>query len=175
MINIGFDCAVAREASRLKFVKRISPSFSYTIGVIKIFFRKIGTKMRLIFDDGEVLEDVYTLTAIGNGKFCGGGYCAAPYAKMTDGIFDICCIKKVTRFTLVRLISSYRKGSYVNLKKAKKYFEIRRTDHFKMEFDMPVPICIDGEIKGAKTIDFSIVRNAFNFVIPKGSDFIDKD
>ena len=39
-----------------------------------------------------------------------------------------------------------------------------------MEFDTPIPICIDGEIKGAKTVDFEVVRNAFNFVVPKGSE-----
>jgi diacylglycerol kinase family enzyme len=39
-----------------------------------------------------------------------------------------------------------------------------------MEFDTPLPICIDGEIMGAKTIDFSVIRDAFNFVIPKGCD-----
>ncbi len=175
MINIGFDCAVAKEASKFKWAKKLSPSFSYTLGVIKVFFRKIGTKMRLIFDDGETLEDVYTLTAIGNGKFCGGGYCAAPLAKMRDGLFDVCAIKKVSRFTLLRLISSYKKGTFIYNEKAKKYFEIRRTDHFRMEFDTPVPICIDGEIKGAKNIDIAIVKNAFNFIIPLGSELIEKD
>ena len=44
-----------------------------------------------------------------------------------------------------------------------------------MEFDTPAPICIDGEIIGAKSIDFEVVKNAFNFVIPLGADFIDKD
>jgi diacylglycerol kinase family enzyme len=39
-----------------------------------------------------------------------------------------------------------------------------------MEFDTPIPICIDGEIKGAKNIDFEVVPKAFNFVIPKGSE-----
>ena len=43
-----------------------------------------------------------------------------------------------------------------------------------MEFEEPIPICIDGEIKGAKTIDFEIVKNAFNFVVPKGCDLIYK-
>ena len=161
MINIGFDCAAAKAAAKIKKLKIATPAFSYTLGVLKVFFQRYGTKMRFIFDDGEILEDVYTLTAIGNGKFCGGGYCAAPLAKMRDGIFDVCAIKKVSRLTLLRLISSYKKGTFINNHKAKKYFEIRRTDHFRMEFDTPVPICIDGEIKGAKNLDISIVKNAF--------------
>ena len=39
-----------------------------------------------------------------------------------------------------------------------------------MEFDRPVAVCIDGEIKGAKTIDFSVEKKVLNFVIPKGSE-----
>ena len=171
MVNIGFDCAAAKEAAKLKKHKFITPSFSYTLGVLKVFFRKIGTKMKLIFDDGEIFENIYTLTAIGNGKFCGGGYCAAPLAKMNDGILDICIINKVSRFTFLKLVRSYKNGTYIHNPSALKHIHTKQTNHFKMEFDEPIPICIDGEIKGAKSIDFSVVRNAFNFVIPKGSDF----
>jgi diacylglycerol kinase family enzyme len=38
-----------------------------------------------------------------------------------------------------------------------------------MEFDAPVPICIDGEIMGAKNVDFTLLPQAVNFVIPNGS------
>ncbi len=173
MVNIGFDCAVAREASKMKKIKIFSPAFSYTLGLVKVFFRKIGTKMKILFDDGEILNNTFTLIAIGNGKFCGGGYKAAPLAKMNDGILDICVINKISHFKLLTFVGKYRNGTYLENKKALKLFHHKRTSHFKMEFDKPVPICIDGEIKGAKTIDFTVVPNAFNFVIPKGSEFID--
>ena len=47
----------------------------------------------------------------------------------------------------------------------------RYTNHFKMEFEEPVPMCIDGEIKGAKHIDFSVVPNGVKFVVPKGCEY----
>lgn len=172
MINIGFDCAAAREAAKLKKHKFITPAFSYTLGVIKVFFRKIGTEMKLIFEDGEVWEGTYTLTAIGNGKFCDGGYCAAPKAKMDDGILDICSINKISRLTLLKLISSYKKGTYLENPRAKNAFNHKRVSKFRMEFKTPVPICTDGEIKGSKTINFEVVKNAFNFVVPTGSELI---
>jgi len=173
MVNIGFDCAVVKEATRIKKNKLVPNGLSYTFGIIKVLLRKIGTKMRLIFDDGEVWEDVYTLTAIANGKFCGGGYRAVPMAKPNDGYLEISAIKKVSRLTFIRLVKSYKKGTHLQNKKAEKYFNVRRDTHFKMEFDAPVPICIDGDIKGVKTVDFSIVPNAFNFVVPNGSALID--
>ncbi|MBR2465766.1 MAG: diacylglycerol kinase family lipid kinase [Clostridia bacterium] len=169
MINIGFDCAVAKEAQKLKF---ISPRFSYILGVVKVFFRRIGTQMKLTFDDGTVIANNLTLTAIGNGKFCGGGFMAAPQADLEDGLFDVCVIKKVSRSRLLSLIGIYKKGQHVGNPKAEKYITYRRCSHLKMEFNAPVPICIDGEIKGAKTVDLTVIRNAFNFVIPKEKDLI---
>ncbi len=169
MVNIGFDCSVVKEAQRLKKLKLVTPDLSYIGGVVVSLFKKYGTKMRLIFDDGEVIDSTLLLTAIGNGKFCGGGFNSAPEALLNDGLMDIAVIKRVSRLTFISLVGAYKKGTYLTNKKAQRYIKYKRVSHFKMEFNDPIPICIDGEIKGAKNIDFSVVRNAFNFVIPKGS------
>ena len=171
MINIGFDCTAARFAAKFKKRKLIGKTFSYTLGVMKAFFGKIGTKMKLTFDDGTVFDDVYTLTAIGNGSFCGGGYRALPYAKLDDGIANVCSVKKVSRLTLLRFISSYKKGTHLEKEKIKNYFLTKEASHFKVEFSSPVPVCVDGEIKGAMTLDVEVIPKAFNFVIPKGSSY----
>ena len=174
MVNIGFDCAVVKEAAKIKKFKLFSPGISYILGVVVVLFKKFGTKMKLIFDDGEVIEKEFTLTAIGNGKFCGGGFRSAPIALLQDGLMDVCAINKVSRFTFLSLVSSYKKGTYLENEKARRIFSYKQVPHFKMEFDNPLPICIDGEIMGAKNIDFTVVKNAFNFVIPKGSELLYK-
>ena len=170
MVNIGFDCAVVKEAARFKKIKFFSPSISYLLGVFVVLMRKFGTKMRHIYDDGTVNEENFTLTTIANGRYCGGGFVSNPTANLNDGLMDVCAIKKVTRFTFLTLLPSYKKGKHLNKKRAQKYFNYSKHQHFKMEFDNPIPICIDGEIKGAKSIDFSIVKNGFNFVVPRGSE-----
>ena len=175
MVNIGFDCAVVKEAERLKKSKLVPPGLSYLFGVFVVLCRPFGTKMKIIFDNGEVIEKELTLTAIGNGKFCGGGFKAAPEALLQDGILDICIIDKVKRSTFLSLVSSYKKGTYINKPKARRVIDYRREPHFKMEFDAPIPICIDGEIIGAKNIEFTVIKNAFNFVIPKGSNLLFKE
>ncbi len=175
MVNIGFDCAVVKEADKLKKVKFFTPGISYILGVVVVLFRKFGTKMRLVFDDGEIIDKELTLTAIGNGKFCGGGFMASPKAVLNDGLLDVCAINKISRFTFIKLVKSYKNGTYLQNEKAMKIIRHKRVSHFKMEFDTPIPICIDGEIKGAKNIDFSVVPSAFNFVIPKGCDMKYKD
>ncbi len=168
MVNIGFDCSVVKEAQRLKKFKFISPGLSYIFGVAVALFKKYGTKMKLIFDDGEVIESDLLLTAIANGKYCGGGFKSAPLALLDDGLMDIAIIKKISRLSFINLVGLYKKGTFLESEKAMKIITYKRVPHFKMEFDNPIPICLDGEIKGAKTIDFSIEKNAFNFIIPKG-------
>ncbi len=174
MVNIGFDCAVVKEADKIKRHKWIHPGLSYILGVVVVLFRKIGTKMRLIFDDGSVIEKEYTLTAIGNGKFCGGGFKTAPSALLEDGLMDVCAIDKVSKLTFLSLVSSYKKGTYLNNKRAQRVFTYKQVPHFVMEFEEPIPVCIDGEITGAKTIDFQVIKNGFNFVVPKGCELIYK-
>jgi YegS/Rv2252/BmrU family lipid kinase len=171
MVNIGFDCSVVKEAARLKRSKLVPVSLSYIFGVVVVLFKKFGTKMKLIFDDGEIIEQEFTLTAIGNGKFCGGGFMSSPIAKLNDGLMDICAIDKISRLTFISLVGSYKNGTYLKNKRAMKIIKHRQVSHFKMEFESPIPICIDGEVKGAKSIDFAVEPNAFNFVIPKGSRY----
>ncbi len=128
--------------------------------------------MKLTFDDGEVWEGTYTLTAIGNGKWCGGGYKALPNAVLNDGIMDVCTINKISRPTFIRLVKSYKNGTYTTNHKAMKHIKTKTTTSFKMEFSTPIPICVDGEINGAKHLALSILPSGFNFVIPSGSEMI---
>lgn len=168
MVNIGFDCAVVKEAAKLKKLKLVTPSMSYIMGVVVVLCRAFGTHMKLIFDNGEIIDETLTLTAIGNGQFCGGGFDAAPLAVLNDGLMDVCIVRKVSRLTFLRLVRSYRKGTYLSNARAMQIIRYRRVRHFRMEFDAPIPICIDGEIMGAKNIDFEVIPHAFRFVMPKG-------
>lgn len=172
MINIGFDCSVAKEANALKSkYKFASPEISYILGILVTFFKKFGTHMKLTFDDGEIIDRELTLTAIGNGHYCGGGFMAAPISNLNDGLIDLCIINKITRLDFIKIVSQYKSGAFLNNPKARHMFEYKQIPHFKMEFDAPMPICIDGEIYSAKDIDIEIIKNGFNFVIPKGCDF----
>jgi diacylglycerol kinase family enzyme len=169
MINIGFDCSVVKVAAKLKKLKLVTPGMSYIAGVFVALFKRYGTKMKLIFDDGDIIDSELLLTAIGNGRYCGGGFNSVPDALLDDGLIDIAIIKKVSRPTFISLVGAYKNGTYLNNERALKYIVYKSVPHFKMEFEKPIPICIDGEIKGAKSLDFSVVKNAFNFVVPKGS------
>ena len=170
MLNIGFDCSVVKEVEKIKKTKLVPPGLSYIVGVIITFFKPFGTYMKIIFDDGEVIDRKMTLTAIGNGKFCGGGFMTNPRALLQDGLIDICAIDRVTRLDFIRLVGSYQKGTHLENKHAMKFITYKQASHLRMEFAEPISVCNDGEIITAQTIDFTVVPKAFNFVIPKGCE-----
>ena len=170
MVNIGFDCLAAKIAEKFKRMPIISPSLAYAIGVMFALLKRLGAKMKHIKDNNEILEGEFTLTTIANGRYCGGGFMSNPTASLYDSMMDICIIKKISRPKFIALVNCYKKGKHTENRFAKKCVIYSKEKHYKMEFDNPVPICIDGEIKGAKTIDFSVVPRGFNFVVPKGSD-----
>ena len=173
MVNIGFDCAVVIEADKFRKYKFIPRGISYMLGVVVgFFFRRLGTPMKIILDDGTVIDEQLSLTAIGNGKFCGGGFKSCPLASLKDGLLDITVIRKVSRLTFLKLIGAYKEGTFLVMKNAQKVFKYIRTSHFKMEFEDTMPICIDGEITHAKTVDFTVIPGGFNFVIPKGAHLL---
>ena len=86
---------------------------------------------------------------------------------------NVVFINKISRLTFFSLVGEYKAGTYLKNQRAMRIIGYKRVPHFRMEFSAPIAVCIDGEIMGAKNIDFQVVRNAFNFVIPRGSKLID--
>lgn len=171
MINVGLDCEVAKEADKLKKLWFFPVSLSYIAGLVVVAFRKIGTKMKLTYSDGTVQDKLYTLSAIGKGRFCGGGFCALPTANLDDGKLHSIAIDKISLAKFLSLVVPYKLGKHLKSKHAMKVIKYTTTDSLKMDFDNEISVCIDGEIFDAKSIELSIRRAAANFVVPKGSSY----
>ena len=171
MINVGLDCEVAKEADRLKKLWFIPVSLSYIAGLIVMAFRKIGTKMKLTYSNGTVSDKVFTLCAVGKGKFCGGGFCALPTANVNDSKLHAIAIDKISLVKFLSLVVPYKLGKHLKSKRAMKVIQYNTTESLKMEFDNERSICIDGEIFDAKSIELSVCRKAAHFVVPKGSSY----
>ena len=171
MINVGLDCEVAKEADRLKKLWFIPVSLSYIAGLVVMAFRKIGTKMKITYGDGTLRDKIFTLTAIGKGKFCGGGFCALPTANLDDGKLHVISIDKITLAKFLSLVVPYKLGKHLKSKRAMKVIKYNTAESLKLDFDNDISVCIDGEIFDAKSIELSVRRAAAHFVVPKGSSY----
>ncbi len=168
MINIGFDCNVVAKTEKVKKRTPFNGSFAYLIGLMITFFQKFGTKMALTFPDGRTADREFTLAAIGNGGFCGGGFHSNPYSVLNDGLLDLCIINKVTRRTFLRLVSSYKKGCHMTRPASKGVIFYEQLPSLHISFEKPTGICIDGEIVTADHADLCIAPRSVAFSIPDG-------
>ena len=162
MMNIGFDCAVVRQAARIREKTPLGGSSAYIAGVAKELFFKRTTDAEITLSDclspgtGEALPDrvfrqKILLTAAGNGSHCGGGFNALPLADITDGYMDVLVVNDVSRLKFVALVGDYRAGTYVDKtgelkEKFRGVLEFVRCS--RMEVRGPEYFCLDGEVFG---------------------------
>jgi diacylglycerol kinase (ATP) len=114
----------------------------------------------LINPDGKLL-----LCTFANGGYAGGKYNCAPKFVIDDGLMEVCLVKPVSVFTLLKLIKKYEKGLHLDDKRFEKYISYTQAKNVKIYSKKPFDICIDGEIITGKEFEIEIVEKAIEFAI----------
>lgn len=168
MLNIGVDCDVVSEASELKRVRGLGGSMSYIVGAAKVLSR--GRTYRMSYEeDGRLKEEELFLAAIGNGRYCGGGFCSAPDAELDDGKLDILLIRPLRGLKMLQMLLKYRGGTHLKDKEADKYIIFKRVERFSLYPSEPVNVSIDGEVMPFEGGEFVSEPGAIRIVVPEGS------
>lgn len=168
MLNIGFDCNVAKKVGEIKRNPLIPSGLAYATGVAIHFCRPFGTHMHITLGDGTVINEEMTLAAVACGCYYGGGFKAAPRASLLDGMLDLCLVKKVSRARFLHLIGSYKKGEHLN-EKTTDCIRYCQSPSACFQLDAPTNICIDGEIEMTDRVTVAAVPKGLLFSIPQGS------
>lgn len=166
LCNIGFDAKVAENMNKFKKIRFIKGRTTYTLSIFYSLIHKLHTNLEIKIDDIEVIQGDFLLCAIANGTYYGGGYKGAPLAKIDDGLIDVCMIKKVSRFKLIKLINIYKNGNHLENDEIKKYIIYRKCKNINIISKNNFSISIDGEIFKDKNLNISIKEKSFNFLIP---------
>ena len=167
MFNIGFDCNVADMTNVIKKKSSIFGSFAYIISIFVILIKKKGANLKVELDGNVKHKGKLLLTSIANGSFCGGGVMSNPLADVNDGFINLNIIRNVSRLRLLTLLPRYMKVTHIRIKNIEKIILNSRCKKVTViPENNTMRLCIDGEITDAGKTEFSIVHNAFNFVIP---------
>ena len=126
--------------------------------------------MTVTLDDETVEEGEFTLVAVGNGSFCGGGFKALPKAVLDDGLLDVIMVKKMTRRAFLALIGKYRKGTYLSSSMAAEYVRYSQCRSLKIVGAERLQICADGEISKERQIELELLPSAIRFSLPEGCE-----
>ena len=169
MINIGFDCQVVVKTAEFKHSRFIPSKLAYICGLVATLIKKPGVNMDMSIDGEMPTARKLLLTTFAKGQFCGGGFHSNPYADLGDGIIDSIVVNNVSRTRFLSLVGSYKKGTHICEKNARILKNIRASA-YKMMFDRPTEISVDGEIVKVDRIDMSCAKGALRFLVPKGAE-----
>lgn len=161
--NYGFEARVAKHANYLKIKGKKNP---YFWGIVNALFT--GMKNDITVEaDGEIMnkDGKMLLGGSSNGGYVGGKYFCAPRFVLDDGLLEVCLVKCVSIFTLLKLIKQYERGKHLEDKRFDKLLVYKRAKKVKLYSNKPFDICLDGEILTGNEFDLEILNKAINFAI----------
>lgn len=111
VVGVGFDGAVLIETLKMRRLRGLP---LYLLAVLKTIFLNFKAPLATVTYDGEEMVLPVMLVAVANGPREGGGFIIAPEARPDDGLFDLCIGREVGRFTILRLLPHFLKGTHVD-------------------------------------------------------------
>ena len=162
--SVGLDARVGTDVSRYKRLPLLSGMRAYIASTVVNVIRGIAEHY-VVEINGETVDAHQTMICVCNGRYYGGGFHAMPDADPSDGMLDVLLVKKVSRLQVPFVIGKYKNGQYKELGHIARYF---RTDRVKITCDAPTPINLDGELRTAQVVEFSVSDKKINFFYPKG-------
>ena len=161
---VGLDSRIGRDAALYKRLPLLGGFRAYLASVVVNIFRGISEHY-VVQIDGERIDDRLTFVCVCNGRFYGGGFNPIPEANPADGMLDVLVVKHVPRLRIPRALAKYKAGRYQELWDLARYF---RTDRVKITCDRPSPVNLDGEIRTADTVEFTVADEKIHFFYPRG-------
>lgn len=170
VVCFGFDARVCETYERLRPIKFIG-RFGYHIGCVLSILRGVFKPCRVELDDGFVHDDDVTLVCVCNNGWYGGSYNPSPEANVKDGMLDVIICKRISRLTMIRIISKYKKGQHSRI--SPKILEYHRVKSLRIIPKEPSPFNLDGELIIADSAEIEVLPGRMRFFHPSSVREID--
>ena len=155
----GFDAEVAYQINH-KF-RNLRGTTAYIVGVVSTLLKLEPYPIKLTID-GVVQHETVMLCAVANAKTYGGGMRIAPNADISDGLFDIVLVGKVSKFEFLRTFPKVFKGTHLDHPQVK----VLRGQTVRIESDRKMPVLADGEEIGFTPAEFSLLQGGLSVLVP---------
>ena len=147
----GIDAQVANGIPKWRRIPFCGGTTAYTLSILEAVCSSFKHRLRIRADHIDI-EGTYMMLAVCNGQQYGGGYCAAPNARMDDGMLDVVLLKPIPRIKLPGLLGAYKKGEHLladdtvteRFKPYLTFFRTRSID-IRVLDDRPLITTLDGE------------------------------
>jgi len=162
--GMGFDAMVANKVNVMK-EKGYRGLMVYMYSLLISLIRFKSTRLIIYSEEKMIYSDSTFLASIGICRYNGGGMMLLPDAIPNDGLFDLTIIREVSRLKVVLNIKNVFDGSFVKIKEVKRF----QGKSFTVISEPPHALNLetDGESLGNSPLDFEVLPQAINMIVPK--------
>lgn len=169
--STGLDAEVAYNIPKYRRIPLLGGTMAYNISILEKLLKPLGKQLQVTID-GKVITGRFLITTVCNGQTYGGGYRAAPNAKLDDGLLDIILVKKVSRLLIAGIIGNYKTGAHMQngdiIPKYQKIMQFYRGREIEIRplGTEPFILNVDGECGPAPRLYAKVMPLAAHFVLP---------
>lgn len=168
-ISVGYDCAVAKLAQKIKRFPLMTGPAAYKAALVYCLFSKRKHKF-VPYADGVKIDlpqgyKTQMLCVAGNGKFYGGGFKATPCADFQDGNIDFLSVPTISIIKFAKLVGIFSKGEHINNPKAP-FIVHKKCKQLQLKYDESIDIGLDGEIFNIKDPVVTVKPSSFKVIVP---------
>lgn len=161
--GFGFDVDVLLKTRLYK--DKVHGRAAYLLGVLHALCGLDAYPCK-IHANGESLEETVLMVAVGNGTHIGGGMMVTPGACVSDGLLDVCVVKKVGWLRVLHCLSRFIRGTHIHLDIVR-YFQ---ADSVAIECAAGTPVQLDGEVIGSTPVRFRVLPAALAVICRNGKE-----
>ncbi len=156
--GVGFDALIAKNFQNSK--KRGFWPYAKLVAKDIFFFKPNRFKMYI---DGKVIKRRAVLISFANSNQWGFNACIAPSASITDGLLDVCILRRIPTFTIPFLAILL----FLRLIDQTMYLEVIKASEIKIIQRINYMTQIDGEpLKLTKELIIKVHPASLNMIIP---------
>lgn len=167
--SMGMDAEVCAMQGTIKKFPLVTGEGAYYIGCLYALMRKFRNRFTIQIDDGEIIEKDCLFCFIGNSRWYGGGFMAAPKAYPDDQLLDFVTVEsKLSRLKLATLLNKYKRGEHLDWD----ITDFRRGKKLVIHSEKPAAVNVDGETQYVTDATFELIEKGMVYVVPAGSPFL---
>ena len=153
VVCFGIDAEIAKNTAIMKR-KNVPASQIYNASIVYTFFAYKFKEIELnIYNT--IRKDKFTVVAICNGRYYGGGYQIAPNASVTDNKLDIYMVDKIKKIEMPKFLMKVKNGVHEQSTKVHK----AQSDCIVIQSENDIICNVDGETVIDNRFEIKLIKN----------------
>ena len=160
----GVDAEVARRANSMPPWLRGNGGYFLAALPALLRFQARPITVTATQQDGKLaraLSEPGILAVAANAPWYGHGMRIAPHAELTDGQLEVCFVRRVGKWRLLRLFPKVYRGRHLGVPEVE-YF---RATRLRLQSESPLNVHADGELVGSTPVEISVQPRALPVIV----------